>query len=359
MPIQIIKKKLVPRDIKEIRKKRTLYLSEFRTLKEDTTYKLHDVLDYENYLPWIVRGVPLTVNYRHAQYEYPYRDLSELIDVPYEKDLRESIIKRLERFHFDFSAYDELWTPVAHEDIDRVAKRDGLKLNFSYRDFIHWNDKVKQKKYLKDLAPEFRVVRKIENLKKLADQDQYYLKRDIGAGGETTLRLDRALKGKLMKTLKKTPGYFWFIEKRVPGIPMSVQCYKNGQRITMFAYDRQLIQEGHIFAGAEFLPLEEMPDFLEVNIRETLKRLAPFIRRYHGFFGVDFMHDEKLMSYSVLEANVRMTDLSIPALLMNEAGHKTAEMYIDMKSSKQKRGDIILCPPPSNSRGNGDVLRLT
>ncbi len=323
--------------IEELSREKTLYISDFRSLGESFEYEIESMWKYENLLPWITKKGFCTVNESSQNLLYPSNNSLRLLKCEQGKQPSISIIKRLKEKEHILSQINSIWTAVPHPEIDEIARKYNIQLNYKYSDFIVYNDKISVKKMMGELSPSWHQITDLKMLTEDFKSGKYIIKRSIGAGGYTTfLPNSKEIPQKLF-SLFSNNNFSWYAEEIIDSIPMSIQCYKKDNTITVFGYSRQIMGNEVEFIGAEFLKLEALTNDKDLynNITETFSRLSAFLSNYNGFFGIDFFYDSQKNFY-FLEINARMTALTIPFLLHNLNITKTSKFFEDYEGDVSK-----------------------
>ncbi|MDX9971193.1 MAG: ATP-grasp domain-containing protein [Candidatus Gracilibacteria bacterium] len=327
---------LCPESIEELSQEKALYISDFRALGESFEYEIDSMWKYENLMPWIVKKGFCTVNENSHNLSYPSANLSVIIC---EQGDRPSIpiIKRIKNTDSLFSKLDQIWTAVPHPEIDKISSQLSLPLNYKYSEFLNFNNKLSVKKLLGDLTPDWHTISDLNMLKGDYKSGKYIIKRSIGAGGFTTFFPNSIELPEKLLSLFSSNDCDWYSEELIDSIPMSIQCYKNDDDITIFGYSKQIMGNNVEFIGAEFLDLESLKKdtVLQNFILRTLSNLNSFLSNFRGFFGIDFFYDSN-KNYYFLEINARVTALTIPVLLHNQKLLDTSKYFEDYDGNISK-----------------------
>ena len=191
----------------------------------------------------------------------------------------------------------------------------------------------------------------IENV--VREKSLGFIKRKHGSGGHTIFSLNQLEMNKEFKTLMGEGD--WFFEEEVIGTPFSIQCAHLSQddTITIFGYTKQHIANGKYFIGSSFLPLADLAGTILSQLQIGIERLQPLLKDYEGFFGLDFIVEESKKVH-ILEANIRLTAATIPALLLNTSGHAKAEFREDVPNKEAVKATMTLAQ--DNSEKTSDTL---
>ena len=215
---------------------------------------------------------------------------------------------------------------------------------------VNWkcNNKIIQKKTIKRNTLEFIIVQDFTHLKNiLAKDNEFFLKRNLGSGGFTSFDCTKIKIKDFKKFNFKEKGKLCFyLERKIYGTPFSIQLYKDKNKIIAFGYTKQITEDGYFFKGNEILDLK---NFKEIEfLRDILEQGKTLFKHYNGFFGLDFIFNNKAY---FLEFNVRLTAATIPVLLTNAFGWKQS-VYLE-NETKLKKNDLIL----TNTEDKYDILR--
>lgn len=346
--------KLTVDSVSELNREDTLYLVDFRATGESLSHEIYSMFMYENLTQWLcARGGPHNSYYVMNSADTQRLDINDKIMIA-QPALKPStcVIDRIEQIPAGVSG---IWCGIPHPSIDKYTSSVGLKCNYSYTDFLHFNNKLKQKILLGDLSPDFFEIHSQADLDKAVDMGDGYIKSSIGAGGFSVLDIasqsDKIRKkADIILNGKNT----WYYEERATGIPQSIQIYKNSVRYTLFGYAEQYI-EGTNYVGARLLEINEMSPKLVSSIQIACKRIDSLLSNYDGFLGIDIMVDGSKLS--VLELNVRLTATTIPTLLANSTGaHEKVEYFEEVTEGGMLEDDIILSQSPDD--GDRCILRF-
>ncbi len=335
-------------EVRFLKARDTLFTFDFRALGEDPSYRIPAMWKYENLTPWIALGWA-TVNEDAAliAYRSPYKQLV----VPKGDDPTISLYRRLKAAALDRSIR-ALWVAVPHPDADEFALQKGLRINYSYKQFLRLNDKLEQKKLLRDLTPRWRPVGATKELKGVASG---YLKRRHGSGGFTVFKASEMGSSKVRDLLAAQPSD-WYFEETASGVPHSVQGLRSGGRHVVFGFSEQCIEDGRYFKGSRILPLANLTAKVAAQLSAAIDRLEPLFSGYEGFWGIDFILDED-ETVKVLEANVRVTAATIPTLMVNFANASRA-LYREDVPPREAAGSSAIILTVDPDRAGVDVLKF-
>lgn len=324
--------KLKPSDIPELNKKQVLYSLDFRGIGENLDYEIPEMRKYENLLPWILDKQTCLANEDSASLKYANKNT--IVVVKSGNLAQTSIYERLGTFQ----KFKHLWVGIPHPSADKFIKNNNMSITYDWATFLKLNDKIKQKKIIKNNTPEYIIVRDFTHLSGiLAKDNNFFLKRNIGSGGFTSFDCTKTNIRSFEKfSFKENNILCFYLERKVNGTPFSIQLYKHKTNIVAFGYTKQLVEDGHFFKGNEIFDLTafEEIDFL-INI---LKQAKTFLAHYNGFLGLDFLANENGAYF--LEFNVRLTAATIPTLLTNALGWKKS-IYLE-NEAKPTKTDLIL-----------------
>lgn len=289
-----------------------------RSIGESLEYDIPAMWKYENLTPWLVDGKYVLVN---DTLDIKYPKMNQLIVVDKDKNAKVSLYKRAASQTMPANLED-LWVGVPSPDADEFASNNNYKINYSYDSFLIKNNKFTQKGLLGDLTPNWYSIASQADIDQvLKSKAAGYFKRRYGSGGYTIFKTSEAThEPKFLALFAESPND-WFFEDEVTGIPCSVQFvkYKSDESVVLFGFTEQIVDAGKYFIGSKIQPLSALSSTCLRQIEEAIDRLSPILRDYEGFFGLDFILSED-GNISVLEANVRLTSATIPALLSNLAG---------------------------------------
>lgn len=336
----ILKQAIKPKNISFLQNKNALYTFDFRAISESMDYKISAMWKYENLLPWILDKKPVVVNESYSNLKYP--NANNFLIANKNKDSRVSMFKRLSQKNIP-SNIDCLWVAIPHPDADKFAKKYNLKLNYSYKNFLIRNNKLKQKKLFKDFTPSWHIVNSKNEIENIAKNKQGFIKREYGSGGYAVFDVNKAMQDKDFLNLFGESDEKWYFEEFITGKLYSIQCLidNNSDDIIIFGFSEQQILDNKYFAGSKNLPLDHLRNDILTQLQDGIKLIKPLLESYTGFFGIDFIIDKE-NKINILEANIRATAVTIPTLLTNMAGGMQSEFKEDFPKDDIKNGDIIL-----------------
>lgn len=353
----ITKHALIPSEIPFLRKRQTLYVSDFRAISESMLYRIPTMWKYENLLPWILDGQQVATNEDAGSITYPQHNT--LLCTEKASDPRISVFERIEKCLTAQSGLSALWVAIPHPKADELASKYQMSLNYAYSDFERYNDKIQQKKILDKYTPIWRKINSIEELEKIINSyHQGFIKRRFGSGGYTVFPVSKTQNDQNFKNLFSQSPNEWYFESFAEGIPYSIQCVRNKEleSIIVFGFTQQLVSEGKHFVGSDIFPLKNLSGAVWKQLEEILLRINYFLHGYEGFFGIDFMINQSI-TVSVLEANVRLTAATIPTLVMNAWKKTKAEYREDVPFDQIKPNDTILTNDTFEQ--TSDILRFS
>ena len=342
---------LICREIPFLQQDNVLYIFDLRGPNVTPWLEIPDFWKYENVLPWILQGKRVAVNEDATQLKYTRTN--ELVVGPRSADPRVSLIERLSEDAFE--GMKTIWAGVPHPDIDNVSRLHELPCSFTFSDFLEYNDKFSQKQRLEDLTPAWRIANSQNDIEPLrGTTSPWLLKRRRGSGGWQVHSLAQISDQKLQRAFARS--HDWFVEQRVSGKVMSIQCFslEKPSSVTVFGVVEQLIDSGTHFVGGRILPLSNFDSSVKAQLEAAINKLAPLLQKYEGFWGIDFILTEARQIF-VLEANVRMTAMTIPVLVANEH-EAVGEFCEDVPPSDTQPSGITITE--DLIRGTVDILRL-
>ncbi len=155
----------------------------------------------------------------------------------------------------------------------------------------------------------------------MSDSQYPVIKRADGSGGWGVFITEKQKEKSLPGAYERFPTSTWFAEEFIDGECMSVQIYKEADTYIVFGFGEQIIENQRNFVGAKAKLIDSVVTrypWIKDKIEETIQHLDILIDTYAGFMGIDFILKPEEQSISILEANVRMTSVSITMLLANE-----------------------------------------
>lgn len=337
-------KKLTPSEIPSLVDAQMLHMIDFRATGEAFTYDIDSMWRYEN---WI-NHLPLN-GYALVNEESEDKTDKKII-VPKGEKSHISLAARFMK-QTDTHEFSGIFAHVAHPEIDTLGTKLGLPVSYTYPDYLKLNSKILQKELLGQLTPAWQKVEKGT----LWTDAFPVIKRTDGSGGYGVFIKGVQSQEDLINAYSEFTESEWFAESFIDGIPMSVQIYKNENEYTVFGYSEMLIENKRNFVGAQLKSIETVDSkypWLASNITDAVTLLDPLISSYCGFMGIDFMLQTGEKTISVLEANIRMTSVSIPMLISNEKG-KEGILYEGYEKEVGSE-DVIL----AQSGGESDVVKF-
>lgn len=349
--------KLTVDKVREFNRDDTLYLVDFRATGETLNHEISSMFIYENLTQWlcsarsdVVRGKYVINSPLIQRFDV---DAEHLVIASPASNPSVSVIDRLIEIPSDISC---IWSGIPHPSIDKCADTLRIANNYRYTDFLHYNNKLKQKEVFQDLSPNFFEIHHQSDLDKALSIGSGYIKCALGAGGFTVFNISKQAEVICKKADKiLADEAAWYYEEEVSGKPQSVQVYKKGTSYTLFGYAEQYI-EGTNYVGAQLLDVNDMNMALVDFVKSTCKRINAFLGAYEGFFGIDIIVDG--LEARALELNVRLTSTTIPTLLANNtAKHEKVEYLEETLSDQVLKDDVILAQSVGNKTAS--VLRFS
>ena len=328
-------------DIAEINNNDTLHIVDFRATGESLQHEIASMFIYENLSQWIPsmcdaknRGM-YAVNTRSLQRDD--LDGSILIAEPGAK-MSQSVISRIANIP---ERIKKIWVAVPHPDYDRYSSENDLSINYTYDDFLRFNNKLTQKKLLQDFTPDYFDIINTKDLQRALEMRSGFVKSSLGAGGFSVLDVKKAAENiKRLEDEIVLGDTRWYYESMAKGTPYSVQIYKKDNSYILFGYAEQYV-EGTNYFGAKLLDIKAIGSQLHDLVNEACKKVHPLIKDYTGFFGIDMMIDTDTIS--ILELNMRLTANTIPTLLANATdSHEFAEYFEEVPRESAKQNDIAI-----------------
>lgn len=327
----------------------SLYLFDLRGPNVTPWLKIDDFWKYENIFPWILKDKHVAVNEDYQRLTYPHTN--KYMVAPKAIDSRISLIERIPSDTLE--SFSALWLGVPHRAADLLADRYGLQLNFSFVDFKAYNDKYTQKELFSDLTPDWNKVHSPSDIE--SKDSEWFLKRRHGSGGWQVFDLGSVTSEDINRTFSR--GTDWFIEKKIHGEVYSIQCVRlpKENKTIVFGFVNQLIEDGTHFVGGRILPLSEMQSLIQEQLEQAINKLDGLLKNYEGFYGIDFIVTNIQKLY-VLEANVRMTAMTIPVLVTNDL-KRHFNFLEDVETNKVTKSEIVIAE--DLVRKTADVLRAS
>lgn len=337
-------------EIAFLQSKETLYVFDLRGPNVTPWKKIPDFWKYENVMPWILDGQHVAVNEDHTRITYVHEN--DYLVAPKETDPRISLIERLPTKQLE--NHSALWMGVPHPMADILAARYTMQLNYLFTDYKKYNDKHAQKKAFGALTPTWKIVADIDDVVPYRTKNSpWFLKRQHGSGGWQVINLAHAEDTDVEHALAQRTG--WFIEEKIRGDIYSVQCirFPKESKTIIFGLVNQIINETTHFIGGRILSLTSTKPSVQIQIQDVIQRIDNHLGDYDGFYGIDFILTDTNKVYA-LEANVRMTAMSIPVLLANSM-HKDVDFLEDIDMAAIEANDIVMTE--DLVRRAADVLR--
>ncbi len=343
--LKVCFEELTNKDIKSLMDSDSLYIFDFRSISEDMSYDIPAMFKYENLLPWVLSDMNVCVNEEYDKIKYP--NSNNLIVIPKDIDSRVSMFERLNKVIIPKNI-NKIYSGIPHPDSDNYVLQKGMETNFSYTSFINKNDKTAQKLAFSQYTPKWEIIN--EGLKSSIQEgcSGRYIKRQFSSGGYSVLSPEDIQTKKFFLE----DGHTWYVEDCCYGKSCSIQIYKESdEKMTVFGFANQIIEDGKHFMGAELLRLKQISVEHKKNIERILQNCSGLLEGYNGFFGMDFIITDS-GEVMALELNVRMTAVTIPTLIFNST-NKEKLIFMEDQEDVQEN-DIILTYDPA---GYADILR--
>lgn len=332
---------LVPSDIGTLNSIETLYTFDFRAISENMEYDIPAMFKYENILPWVLDDQLVVVNDLAAS--VPYINKNHYLKIYRDKDSRRSVYARLRSVEIP-EFIRRLYVGIPHPDADNFAKDLNLEINYSYQDFLKFNDKIAQKRAFGSRTPKWSMLQNTSREKEYLSK---YIKRQFGSGGYTVFAPNEINNPQDVLDTE----YSWFAEDVCHGTSASIQIYKDGNLMQVFGYSEQIIESGKFFSGAKLHRISDIAESQRNQITDILKSCTELLDGYTGFLGMDFIISSSGEIYA-LELNVRMTAVTIPTLIFNTRKYSRIVFLEDQ--SNAGIGDILFAISPDQAV---DILR--
>lgn len=307
---------LVSNQIKFLNNKNWLFLLDYRVLGESLEYEIPSMRKYENLLPWILEDQNILVNQYARKLKYNFHN--NLIIVETGETARKSLIERYIELNSEMPI-DYFVDFIPHPELDVLEEQYNKSCFYRYSDFLKFNNKLLQKELVSN-TPEWKMCTSFDDITFLEDKNQRYVKRMCWSGWFTVFEASLLDNSNEFKELFKVPNE-WYIERYASWKGMSIQLLKEDQNNCIFWITQQFVKDGKEFYGAECLPLSILVKdvFLKNNLEKTIEELSnTLLKEYQGFRGIDFIYDKQGQRFFFLEANVRLTSMTIPTLLYNQ-----------------------------------------
>ena len=297
---------------------KTLYTFDPRSILDECLGKHRYIVSCENLLSNILNGQHIAVNQYAVKHTIPSRN--QLLIAEISGDPRIPLYIRLKGMKMP-DEISHLFVAIPHPEADNLARERNWDINFSYTDFLMYNNKIRQKELFGDLTPPWEIID--PKYYTFDEKEDCYFKREIGAGGYATFHASD-LTGMRLPS-RKYPAR-WFKETAMAGEPRSIQVFRdNSGDYTVFGYSEMKIIFKKNYAGGLMKKIDSLPMFLRDEIALAFERIDPLLKGYSGFMGLDFLvENEKL---HVLEANVRVTMATFATLQLNESSREELEFY--------------------------------
>ncbi len=350
----IIRHTLKTTDIPFLHDSSTLYVCDFRAISESMKFKIPAMWKYENLLPWIIMDQHVVVNEDFNQSRVPNKNT--FIVLKKHNDPRISVFERMRKNTFP-KTISHIWIGIPHPAADTFAKKSTLKLSYTYKSFLQRNNKLRQKTLLEKYTPSWHPINSYKDLKNsVRTKKRGFLKRKYGSGGFTLFDNRTTKHDHNFNLLFQQNPRDWFFEEYIHGKTYSIQCLKmkRSNDVTVFGFAKQTIADGKYFCGAEILSLTKLPEKIWKQLQKSIHTLQPLLKGYEGFFGIDFIISKN--NVFVLEANIRLTALTIPTLLCNNSDFKKVEYHEDVDIKSTTKNDMILAIDEQTQKA--DILQL-
>lgn len=305
-------------DIPVLQNHETLFTFDPRSILDECLGKHRYIVSCENMLTNVLNGMHIAVN----QYAIKHTELkrNRLLVANITGDPRISLYSRLKNVIIP-DEIKNLYVAIPHPEADNIALEKGWNINYSYSDFLVYNNKIKQKMLLGDLTPVWNIID--PKIYPFNEKEDCYFKREIGAGGYATFHAsDRS--GMFLPSLKHPAR--WFREESTEGEPRSIQIFRHAPgKYIIFGYSEMKIIAKKNYAGGLMKKAIHLPEFLKDELGNALTRLDPLLNDYCGFMGLDFLENGNQIQ--VTEANVRVTMATFATLQLNESTEQELEFY--------------------------------
>lgn len=328
----------------------TLYVFDLRGPNVIPWIEIPDFWKYENILPWILEKRHVIVNEDYQRLKYP--NDNEYLVAPKAFDARVSLIERI--LPHTLENFSALWMGAPHRAADLLADRFNLPLNYSFVDFKIYNDKYAQKRNFDDSTPEWKEIHSLDSIKSYWKKNSdFFLKQRYGSGGWQVLNLASVTSAGIERAFSRSTD--WFVEQKVEGDVYSIQCLRlpKENKTLIFGLVRQRIEDDTHFVGGRILPLSDIDSFIHKQIQQAIQKLESLLKTYEGFYGIDFIMTSTQKLY-ILEANVRITAMTIPVLVANDL-KRNFDFLEDVEMRQVTANDIVITE--DLVRKTADVLR--
>ncbi|MDD4922990.1 MAG: hypothetical protein PHS30_11005, partial [Bacteroidales bacterium] len=177
----ILYRDLCVSDIPMLSNKETLYSFDPRSILDECTGKHRYIVSCENLMANILKDQCIAVNQYAAKHADPARN--RFLTANISGDPKISLYTRLKEMEMP-GEIKNLFVAVPHPEADDLASTKGWKINYSYPDFLAYNNKIAQKELLADLTPVWEIIDPKTYL--FDEKEDIYFKREFGAGGYAT-----------------------------------------------------------------------------------------------------------------------------------------------------------------------------
>ena len=311
-------KDLCVSDIPMLQDRETLYSFDPRSILDECQGKHRYIVSFENLLTNVLENQYIAVNQYAVKHTNPNRN--RLLTAEISGDPCISLYTRLKKVFLP-EEIKHLYVAIPHPEADKMALENNWILNYSFDDFLTFNNKIEQKKLLGNLTPAWEIID--PKTYSFNETEDCFFKREVGAGGYATFHASDINGMKLPN--QKYPAR-WFREKAVEGEPRSVQILRHGPgEYTIFGYSEMKIIFKKNYAGGLMKRTEFISGYVRESIQIALSRLDSLFRNYVGFMGLDFLENGNELL--VLEANARVTMATFATLQLNESEKQELEFY--------------------------------
>jgi len=338
--MNIIFKKLTSKKIEILNRQNGLYILDFRATGEALNYEIPAMWKYENLLTHILNKQTVVVNEDYKELDI-VNENNYLVALKAPSKPSKPVISRVDLNKI--SDKQSIINLIPHPEFDDFGKEHNVNIFFSFNEFVRLNNKVEQKKLLEKLTPEWYLLEKVDDER----IKTHYVKASVGSGGYKVFS-----PGTFDKRLFNDSS--WYVEEKCEGQPMSTQILKQGSEYFVFGVTEQKIEESKYFMGGEVINFDDnLNSDLKNFLEDAIERLNKLLKEYEGFLGIDFVRisDSK---YSFLEANIRLTAMTIPTLVVNQRFERNTGLFLE-DVSEPKGGDFIMSVNKSDNVF--DILR--
>jgi|GEM_PF-2515610 len=318
--------RLQPHHIPELRNARTLFAVDFRACSSAVSENSWWVSYYENMLlPVIEKG--WAVMNQEALPLYKEVPGVEYVVASHSSELLKPLAQRLQEFS-QWDAIDEIWAGVAHPALDALAAEKGKLLSYSFPDYRKNNDKILQKLSIpSNLTPAWK--RGVHQAAK-----GFLLKNSFGCGGLEVWHPDQThnLDGvPFTQVVKENEG--WYQEQFIQGVSCSASLYSNGSDTIIFGWSELLFSETSSLSclGGKLHDVATLESYILKPLTICIDALKEGpLKNYQGFWGIDFIVENGTRDFYFLEANVRLTTLTVPQLLLGKLNATEGVFHEDL-----------------------------